>query len=147
MRDAGFSLGTSTVDRQNGSGEGYLGSRRPAGGSLVPSATMDDSLFHRGSGRRNKTDVPIDQGRGDASTVDDDYVLKRRVSEGVAPLERRRDAVHISLKSVRNRFVLDHDDFLRKFEERFGDGSLAALDADQTWEPERPIRYGWKSPK
>lgn len=39
----------------------------------------------------------------------------------------------------------DHDAFLRLFEERYGAGSLDALRADRTWEPERPIRYGWKA--
>ena len=41
----------------------------------------------------------------------------------------------------------DHDAFLRRFEERYGECGLAALHADQTWEPERPIRYGWRAPR
>ena len=41
--------------------------------------------------------------------------------------------------------VPDHAGFLRKFEEQYGAGSLDALRADRTWEPERPIRYGWKA--
>lgn len=39
----------------------------------------------------------------------------------------------------------DHDAFLALYEERFGAGSLAALRVNRTWEPERPIRYGWKT--
>ncbi len=39
----------------------------------------------------------------------------------------------------------DHDAFLRMFEERYGAGALDALRADRTWEPERPIRYGWRA--
>lgn len=39
----------------------------------------------------------------------------------------------------------DHDAFLNKFEERFGAGSLEALKVNRTWEPERPIRYGWRA--
>jgi glutaconate CoA-transferase, subunit A len=37
----------------------------------------------------------------------------------------------------------DHDAFLSLYEERFG--PLDALHADKTWEPERPIRYGWRA--
>lgn len=39
----------------------------------------------------------------------------------------------------------DHDAFLALYEARFGAGSLAALRVNRTWEPERPIRYGWKT--
>ena len=37
----------------------------------------------------------------------------------------------------------DHEAFLAKVVERYG--PLDALAADRTWEPERPVRYGWKS--
>lgn len=39
----------------------------------------------------------------------------------------------------------DHAAFLALFEERYGAGALEALRVDRTWEPERPIRYGWKA--
>ncbi len=39
----------------------------------------------------------------------------------------------------------DHAAFLALYEERFGAGSLDALRVNRTWEPERPIRYGWKT--
>jgi glutaconate CoA-transferase subunit A len=39
----------------------------------------------------------------------------------------------------------DHAGFVALFEERYGDGALAALRADRTWQPERAITYGWKS--
>ena len=39
----------------------------------------------------------------------------------------------------------DHAAFLRLFEERYGKGTLDALRVNRTWEPERPIRYGWKA--
>lgn len=38
-----------------------------------------------------------------------------------------------------------HDAVLALYEQRFGAGSLDALRADRTWEPERTIRYGWKA--
>ena len=42
---------------------------------------------------------------------------------------------------------VDHAAFLALYEERFGQGSLASLRADRTWAPERPIQYGWRSPR
>ena len=39
----------------------------------------------------------------------------------------------------------DHEAFLAHFRERFGDDALEALRCDRTWEPARPIRYGWRS--
>ena len=39
----------------------------------------------------------------------------------------------------------DHAAFLALYEERYGAGSLDKLRVDRTWEPERPIRYGWKA--
>lgn len=39
----------------------------------------------------------------------------------------------------------DHEAFLALHEERFGAGSLDALRVNRTWEPERAIRYGWKT--
>ena len=39
----------------------------------------------------------------------------------------------------------DHDATLRRYEERYGAGSLDRLRADRTWFPERPIRYGWRA--
>ena len=39
----------------------------------------------------------------------------------------------------------DHGAFLALYEERYGAGSLDKLRVDRTWEPERPIRYGWKA--
>ncbi len=41
--------------------------------------------------------------------------------------------------------VGDHDGFIARHAEVFGAGALEALRVDQTWEPERPIRYGWRS--
>ena len=38
----------------------------------------------------------------------------------------------------------DHAAFLDHLRERFGAGTLDALRADRTWEPERGIRYGWR---
>jgi hypothetical protein len=38
-----------------------------------------------------------------------------------------------------------HAGFLTMFEERYGAGALGDLRADRTWQPERPITYGWKS--
>lgn len=39
----------------------------------------------------------------------------------------------------------DHAEFLRRYREHYGAASLDSLRADTTWEPERPIRYGWKA--
>lgn len=39
----------------------------------------------------------------------------------------------------------DHAAFLSLYKERFGEGSLDALRVNRTWEPERAIRYGWKT--
>jgi glutaconate CoA-transferase, subunit A len=39
----------------------------------------------------------------------------------------------------------DHDAFLAHFSERFGEAALDDAQVDRTWEPERPIRYGWKA--
>lgn len=41
--------------------------------------------------------------------------------------------------------IEDHNAFIAKHAEVFGEGALDALRVDQTWEPERPIRYGWRS--
>lgn len=38
----------------------------------------------------------------------------------------------------------DHAALLARHRERYGEGALDALRADRTWEPARPIRYGWK---
>jgi hypothetical protein len=40
----------------------------------------------------------------------------------------------------------DHQAFLSRFDERFGAGALDGLRANRTWQPERPITYGWRSP-
>jgi len=72
---------------------------------------------------------------GAARKLQTEYLLGMRTEEGFAEqIDRWIDGCR------------DHDAFLKLFEERFGEGALAALDADRTWEPERPIRYGWKSP-
>ena len=39
----------------------------------------------------------------------------------------------------------DHDAFLRLFEERYGAGALDRVRANRTWQPERPITYGWRA--
>lgn len=41
----------------------------------------------------------------------------------------------------------DHAAFLRRFEEQYGPGALDALRVDRSWQPERPITYGWRSSK
>lgn len=41
--------------------------------------------------------------------------------------------------------LADHDAFLAAHRERFGADALEALAVDRAWEPERPIRYGWRS--
>lgn len=39
----------------------------------------------------------------------------------------------------------DHEAFLAHYAARFGDGALDAVRVDHTWQPERPITYGWKA--
>lgn len=39
----------------------------------------------------------------------------------------------------------DHEAFLAHYRERFGDEALESLRCDRTWEPARPIQYGWTS--
>lgn len=41
--------------------------------------------------------------------------------------------------------VADHDAFLALHSQRFGADALAGLAVDRSWEPERPIRYGWRA--
>lgn len=63
-----------------------------------------------------------------------DYLLKMRTPAGF------QEVVDLWIDGC-----ADHDAFLRRYEERYGEGSLEALRMDKTWEPERPIRYGWKA--
>lgn len=39
----------------------------------------------------------------------------------------------------------DHAAFLALYEDRYGAGALDKLRVDRTWQPERPIHYGWKA--
>jgi hypothetical protein len=63
-----------------------------------------------------------------------DYLVKMRTEEGVHEfMDRWVDGVD------------DHDGFLERHAEVYGTDALESLRMDQTWEPERNIRYGWKA--
>jgi glutaconate CoA-transferase subunit A len=63
-----------------------------------------------------------------------EYLLKMRTeAEFLEVMERWVDG------------CADHGAYLKRHAEIFGQRALDELRVDRTWEPERPIRYGWKA--
>ena len=136
MTDQDYSLAEMMVIQAAreiaGSGRAFVGMGLPMLAAAVTKLHLDPAIYY-------STEVGVADWDPSFEEVD-------RAPSGVADPILDRGAAYVG--DMVARWVdgcSDHDQFLSLYEERFGQGSLDALRVNRTWEPERPIRYGWKT--